>query len=267
VDPNTERLGRRALLRRAAVLALGGTALVVLDACGAGPRPAPGGMAPPPAPLVDMAPGDYFFPYVRTLRLGETVTFRNSSSDTHSVVSLPPSPAPVRLVVPPGQSRAWRPPQAGVYRYYCSYHDTYDPRRDVVLSDRASNRSYPAAMHGVLVVSGPGFSPAPQAEATVRATDEDLFQPYLAVIRRGGRVTWHNTAGVQHAVQTRPAAQATLNLMLTPGATASEVFRQSGVYPYFCQVHARWDTRLGQAVAMPNARAYPAAMAGLVVVT
>ncbi|MGA7075384.1 MAG: plastocyanin/azurin family copper-binding protein [Halobacteriota archaeon] len=61
------------------------------------------------------------------------------------------------------------------------------------------------------------------------------FQPASLTIQRGTSVTWRNDASVSHQIVSDTNAFS--SPVLSPGASYTHVFDQSGTYPYHCAIH------------------------------
>ena len=95
-------------------------------------------------------PADRFVPNVTVVQEGGRVTFHNGDADEHTVTSVPGDPVTFNLAVEPGRTVTLELPRAGIYRYYCSVHATYDTRTGQVAGrDGTDNPMEPMA--GVVV--------------------------------------------------------------------------------------------------------------------
>lgn len=98
---------------------------------------------------------------------------------------------------------------------------------------------------------------------------QDLFTPFILTVQPGTTVTWQNSDSAPHSMTTTWDASTFLNpqpfsLTVPAHATASFTFRQPGIYDYFDQTQARWDTtdhRVSAKQGVPN---YPLAMEGII---
>lgn len=129
------------------------TAALILVACGgsAAETTAGAGVQAGTAGKVVIPGGDRFAPFALTVSPGTTVTFRNSDSDAHSVVSVPGAPASLSKTLASGSSWSVTLTSSGLYRYYCSIHARYDPATQQVEGlPSADHPSQP--MEGVIVV-------------------------------------------------------------------------------------------------------------------
>lgn len=90
-----------------------------------------------------------------------------------------------------------------------------------------------------LVASLIGAPAIPTQAATTRVRVVDFrFRPANVSISRGSRVRWHNaTSGTTHTV-TAYKGHWSKNTTLVAGGSTSFTFRRSGIYRYYCSVHA-----------------------------
>ena len=82
----------------------------------------------------------------------------------------------------------------------------------------------------------------PADASTVRVSMYDnVFDPPVARVPRGGRITWLNAGRNPHNAVADDAAWSTEkeygNIAMPAGASASVHFERDGVYPYFCTFH------------------------------
>jgi plastocyanin len=109
--------------------------------------------------------------------------------------------------------------------------------------------------------------PATGSTVTVDIPGADRFTPPVVEVVKGSRVTFTNHDGDPHTATSVPGDPTSFALTLPPGASASVVVDRTGVYRYFCALHARYDPSTGQIAALPNADHPAEPMAGTVVVT
>lgn len=89
-----------------------------------------------PVAVVEMTPANTFVPKVVTIRVGQTVLWRNASPHPHTVstdpagaadpqnAQVPPPARPFRSgEIPPGGTYMQTFTVPGFYRYYCAYHE------------------------------------------------------------------------------------------------------------------------------------------------
>ena len=94
----------------------------------------------------------------------------------------------------------------------------------------------------------------------------DRFQPLGIVVHRGTTVTWENLDSVEHTVTAAPSSATSFNLTLVSTKSSSETFNNTGIHPYYCAIHAQWNSDLKRVQARAGASDYPAAMEGVVFV-
>lgn len=208
-------------------------------------------------------PGDRFVPFVQTVNVGDTVTWSNTDTDLHTVVSVPGfAPDPLNLVVKAGSTASFTFSKPGLYWYYCDMHATFDATTNQVKAN--ANADNPAApQEGVIYVQGATTAPS---TATVTSPG-DRFTPFGVTIAAGGTVTFQNPDTDLHTVVNVPGfAPAPINLTLKSGASVPMTFTTPGLYWYYCDVHATWDAANGQVDAMATADAPSEPMMGVVAV-
>jgi len=208
---------------------------------------------------------DRFEPLVLEAAAGATVTWNNQDSDAHTVVAMPTDPVDFKLTMAPGASASFTFKQAGVYGYYCDVHSMYDPATGLIKADKGAD-AYPVSMYGVLVVVDPSL-PVWSGHAKVVVPGADRFQPLATVVRAGTTLEWTNIDTDAHSVVSPPGVSKTLNLLVQPRGQSSEfMFPTTGVYTYYCNLHAKWNADLQRAQALPGSSEYPAAMEGVIFV-
>lgn len=113
----------------------------------------------------------------------------------------------------------------------------------------------------------PAVSPNPSEVTILKA--QDLFSPFILTVQPGTTVTWQNSDSASHSITTTWDSSVFLNpqpfsLTMPANATASFTFTKPGVYDYFDNALARWDTtdhRVSANQGVPN---YPLAMEGVI---
>jgi plastocyanin len=207
---------------------------------------------------------DRFEPFVTEVARGATVTFRNDDTDEHSVVSMPTDPLNFRFLVKPHQTVSYTFSQAGIYGYYCDVHSKLDPSTGLIKA-RQGTDAYPVSMYGlILVVDSSLAVNSGTTKAVIPAADR--FQPLGIVVHRGTTVTWENLDSVEHTVTAVPSSATSFNLTLVATKSSSETFNNTGIHPYYCAIHAQWNSDLKRVQARAGASDYPAAMEGVVFV-
>lgn len=94
----------------------------------------------------------------------------------------------------------------------------------------------------------------------------DRFAPFVRVVSRGTAVTFRNGDGDTHSVVSVPGAPETFSRTLSSGASWSVTLTSSGLYRYYCSIHARYDPATQQVEGLPNADHPSQPMEGVIVV-
>ena len=252
--------------RRAPALALlGGVA--ILAACSVGSKDATtsGGTAGlPSAATVTIPQADRFEPFLLEIAAGGTVTFTNKDTDAHTVVSMPTDPVDFKLLVESGKSVKQTFSQPGIYGYYCDAHSDYDRVTGLVKAKKGAS-AYPISMYGIILVAGDSL-PLAIGKAKIVMPSADRFEPLAIAVKQGTQVTWTNLDSDAHTVLTDPLESVQFKFVVPANGHASYTFDKAGMYPYFCDAHATWNSELKRVQARPGSSEYPAAMEGVVFV-
>ncbi|HLW47104.1 MAG TPA: plastocyanin/azurin family copper-binding protein [bacterium] len=205
-------------------------------------------------------PGDSYNPAAFVIDVGQTVTWVNKDTDPHVSTTVPGTPASFTLVHPPGKSTPFTFTKAGVYPYYCIDHATFNPtfRRAAA---RKEADTFPVAMEGLIVVKGPGLTGAQVASIKISG---GAYAPDIAVVRAGGKVTWINDDHTAHTATFVGAG--TPKLTLAAGKSGSATFAKPGIYFFYDERFATYNSKFGLAAAKKGAPNFPIAMQGYVVV-
>ena len=124
-----------------------------------------------------------------------------------------------------------------------------------------------AACGGAAASAGPPSAAVGAAAVTrVVVPSADRFRPFAIVVRKGTQVTFHNGDADRHSVVTTPGDPGAFNEGLAPGASWTVTLMHSGVYQYYCSIHARYDPATGQVEALPSADHPAEPMQGLIIV-
>ncbi|MDI3299295.1 MAG: cupredoxin domain-containing protein [Bacillota bacterium] len=110
-----------------------------------------------------------------------------------------------------------------------------------------------------------GAGAAPKT-ISVTVPGEDYFDPFIVTANAGDTVQWTNKDSDAHAVVSVPDAPASIMLTLPANQSASFKFDKAGVYNYYCNVHADYDTSMKRVKAHTDSSVFPVAMEGFVVV-
>ena len=185
-------------------------------------------------------------------------------ADAHTVVSMPTDPVDFKLLVEPGKSAKLTFSQPGIYGYYCDAHSDYDRTTGLIKAKKGAD-AYPISMYGVILVAGDTL-PLAAGKAKIVMPSADRFEPLLIAVRQGTQVTWTNLDGDAHTVLTDPGVSIQLKFVVPANGHASYTFDKAGIYPYFCDAHATWNSELKRVQARLGSSEYPAAMEGVVFV-
>jgi plastocyanin len=207
-------------------------------------------------------PGDYYAPAAVMVDVGQSVTWVNKDSDKHTAVTVMGAPEAFSLPAYPGKSVSFKFTKPGVYAYYCQEHATFDPKLRRSVARKESDR-YPIAMEGVIVVKGPGFTGAPTATINVSGGN---YAPDIAVIAAGGKVTWTNADTAEHSVAFPPGAGEATKLSLPAGKSQTATFAKPGIYLFYDERSATFNSKLGLAAAKTGTATFPVSMQGYVIV-
>jgi len=116
--------------------------------------------------------------------------------------------------------------------------------------------------------STPTSKPAPVASVTI-PQDQELFDPFVVPVQLNTTVTWHNNDTILHTVETTPDQTPFLNiqsftLTIPAGKSASFTFTKPGLYHYYDNTVAKWDTATSRVAAHKGVPNYPLAMDGVI---
>jgi plastocyanin len=135
-----------------------------------------------------------------------------------------------------------------------------------------------AILFGVVILAACGASPtkttqnvtpSPQAGIVTIPQDQELFTPFILSVQPGTRVTWQNSDTVPHTIMTTWDHGVFLNpepfsLNVAAGQKASLTLTQPGIYDYFDNTQARWDTTDHRVAANQGVPNFPLAMEGII---
>lgn len=205
-------------------------------------------------------PGDSYIPAAITIEAGQIVTWVNKDSDPHVTVTALGAPEAFTLPNFPGKSASFKFTKPGVYVYYCLDHATYNARLRRAVARKEADL-FPIAMEGLIVVKGPGFAGTPTAAINISG---GAYAPDVAVVQAGGKVTWTNGDNDAHAVVVVGADVPKLELAAGKSQTAT--FAKPGIYFFYCDRHATYNSKVGLAAAKKGAPTFPVAEQGYVIV-
>jgi plastocyanin len=226
---------------------------------------------------------DVFAPFILPMQPQMTVTWQNTDTVAHTMVTTPVhsaflNPQAFSLVVAPGQSVTLTLTKPGVYDYYDQQAGSWSAFYQRVMPYKGLPK-YPMTMEGIIWVQGaiPGL-PTTAHNSVVYLRDE--IATFVVAVRTGGTVSWQNQDSDPHFflpvlgwdVPINPIEVGLDNLLgrdkVPPnGQTKSITFTMPGLYYYFCFTHATVDPVLLRAYARPMASEYPIPMDGFVLVT
>ncbi len=205
-------------------------------------------------------PGDNYSPPGIIIEAGQTVTWVNKDSDPHVTITVPGAPEAFTIPAFPGKSVSFKFTKPGVYPYYCLDHATYDVKLHRVVARKEAD-FFPAAMEGLIVVKGPGFTGTPAATLNI---SRSAYAPDNVVVQAGGKVTWTNADTDAHTVVVEGAEVPKLEV--AAGKSQTAIFAKPGVYLFFDERQADYTSKLGLARAKKGAPTFPVAMQGHVIV-
>lgn len=125
-----------------------------------------------------------------------------------------------------------------------------------------------------LAACGGGGASQSTAGAGVRASTTpqvvipgaDRFAPFMRVVSRGTAVTFQNGDRDTHSVVSVPGAPETFSTTLSSGTSWTVTLTSSGLYRYYCSIHARYDPATQQVEGLPNADHPSEPMEGVIIV-
>ena len=252
--------------RSLSALALFG-AVAILASCGGGSNGSnSNGSAAglPSTATVTIPKADRFEPFLLEIAAGGAVTFTNQDADAHTVVSMPTDPVDFKLLVESGKSVKQTFSQPGIYGYSCDAHSDYDRVTGLIKAKKGAD-AYPISMYGVILVAGDSL-PLYAEKAKIVMPSADRFEPLAIAVKRGTQVTWSNLDSDAHTVLTDPGESLQFKFVVPANGQASYTFDKAGIYPYFCDAHATWNSELKRVQARVGSSEYPAAMEGIVFV-
>ncbi len=253
------------MTRRVSALALFGAVAVLTASCG-GSSGSSGGSAAglPSSASITIPKADRFEPFLLEIASGGTVTFTNQDADAHTVVSMPTDPVDFKLLVEPGKSVKQTFTQPGIYGYYCDAHSGYDRTTGLIKANKDAD-AYPISMYGIILVAGDSL-PISTGKAKIVMPEADRFLPLSTAVKQGTQVTWTNLDSDAHTVLTDPGVSIQFKFVVPANGNTSYTFDKPGIYPYYCDAHATWNTEIKRVQARPGSSEYPAAMEGVVFV-
>lgn len=237
-----------------------------------------------------------FVPFITVVKAGDTVTWKNTDSVAHPVMSTPKHTNPqgdnsgiaydpsaflnldnISQTVAPGATATQTFSKPGLYDFYDNTKATWDAATSRVKAN-ANAPGFPLAMEGVIWVQG-NISGLPMTAKNGVLTGKDDFLFNFVAIQKGGTVNWHNYDTDKHYVSLIPGWKAPINPMdiglntlkgtadAPPnGGDTPVTFSTPGLYYYFCTSHADPDATTNRVKAHTDASLYPIPMEGFVLV-
>ena len=120
-------------------------------------------------------------------------------------------------------------------------------------------------MYGIILVVGDSL-PVSTGKAKIVMPDADRFEPLAIAVKKGTQVTWTNIDSEGHTVLTDPGVTVQFKFVAPGNGHVSYTFDKPGIYPYFCDAHAQWNSEIKRVEARQGSSEYPAAMEGVVFV-
>jgi plastocyanin len=98
---------------------------------------------------------------------------------------------------------------------------------------------------------------------------EDVFEPFILTVSPNTTVTWQNKDTVAHTIITTPNQNNFLNLdafslNVGPGQSVKFTLKMTGLYHYYDNTMAKWDTTDMRVAANKGVPHYPIAMDGVI---
>ncbi|MEO7020589.1 MAG: plastocyanin/azurin family copper-binding protein [Ktedonobacteraceae bacterium] len=112
-------------------------------------------------------------------------------------------------------------------------------------------------------------APVARDSAVIIPLGQEIFTPFIRVVQLGTPVTWHNTDRVAHTITTTSEHSSFLNpqafaLHIPVGQTTSFTFHKAGLYNYFDNTQATWNSKDQRVAANKGVPNYPLAMEGVI---
>ncbi len=123
-----------------------------------------------------------------------------------------------------------------------------------------------ASSSGTSTSSG---TPSPHTASVTLPQGQDLFSPFLLAVEPNTMVTWQNNDTASHTIMTTGDQSSFLNpepfsLTVAAGHTASFTLTKPGIYDYFDNTQAKWDTTDHRVAANKGVPNFPLAMEGVI---
>lgn len=234
-----------------------------------------------PPPIVTIPAGqDIFEPFILVVKPGTTVTWQNTDTVAHTVLTTPDqsfflNPDALSLKIAADKTAIFTFTQPGLYHYYepaMAGWNTTDAR----VAAKKGVPHYPLAMDGVIWVQGHINNLPSAASNHIPNGSDDFATEFIAI--NPGTVAWHNYDTDIHLLASVPGLPAPINPVsiginridgtdaVPGGATITMLFTTPGLYYYYCPNHADINTTFNRAEALLSASEYPIPMEGFVLV-
>lgn len=129
-----------------------------------------------------------------------------------------------------------------------------------------------------LVVRGNSAAPVTASSTTPKQSTsptvtipqaQEVFAPFIQTVQPHTTVTWKNDDTVTHMITTTWDQSTFMNpepfsMIVSAGQTATFTFTKSGIYHYFDNTQATWDTKLNRVSAHKGVPNFPLAMEGII---
>ena len=222
---------------------------------------------------------DLFMPFVLTIPLHTTVTWRNDDSVTHIVITTAQrsrflNPKTFSLHIGAGSHAQFTFSQAGLYHYYDPTISTWNTTVSRVAAKKGVPH-FPLAMDGVIWVEGSIPDLPTSVTDLIPAGHDEFTDEFLAISTPGG-VTWHNFDDDPHFIGLVEGWSAPINPVdiglyriagtddVPGGSSTTALLNRAGLYYYYCRNHSVIDRFTHRAEALSMASEYPIAMEGFI---
>ncbi len=208
-------------------------------------------------------------PDVVTVAPGDTVTWTNADSVSHTVTSGNPSDNQTGTIfdsslIRPSTTYSFTFKDPGTYNYFCQVHPWMTGEVIVTAATSGTTSNIPTTS-GTTSNSAPSYSNSMTGAQSSRGTNITItpgaatltgceqtstcFEPYVLYATPGTTVTWKNNDIVSHDITYgSPESLSSITTMfdsntLAPGQTFTYQFNHPGIYPYYDKSY-QWETGL-----------------------
>ncbi|MGB9002386.1 MAG: plastocyanin/azurin family copper-binding protein [Nitrosotalea sp.] len=202
-------------------------------------------------------------PDVATVAPGDTVTWTNADSVSHTVTSGNPSDNQTGTIfdsslIRPTSTYSFTFKDAGMYNYFCEVHPWMTGQVIVAAATSNTSNSTPttsmqssgSSMSNMQSSGVASITITPGAAALTSCEQTSTcFGPNILYVTPGTVVTWENSDIVSHdVIYGSPETQSSVTTMfdsnvITPGQTFTYQFNHPGIYPYYDKSY-QWETGL-----------------------